>query len=222
MKDAHCLEVERPSSRHETSRTGRSVIPEGEPAPSPKGIGADVRTKQGTVVYLRPINAEDAADLVQFHEHLSPQSVYRRFFFMHPHLSPRETDRFTHVDGVDRVALVVENGERLIAVGRYERLPGTTDAEVAFVVADESQHQGIGSLLLQRLADAALENGITTFVAQTLCENRAMLAVFARSGFPMSCKTKFGTVSIRLLLIPTGVVEGSLPSADPAAGQKQP
>ena len=45
--------------------------------------------------------------MTAFHESLSPRSVYRRFFFAHPHLSPGEVERFTHVDYVDRMAFVV-------------------------------------------------------------------------------------------------------------------
>jgi GNAT superfamily N-acetyltransferase len=156
----------------------------------------------GTSVHLRPIRPDDDARLVAFHERLSPQSVYRRFFFMHPRLSASETERFTHVDYVDRLALVAEQGDRLVAVGRYERIPDTTEAEVAFVVADEFQHQGIGTILLERLADAALKNGIEVFIAETLSENRNMLDVFMRSGFHVTSTTEYGTVSVRFPIQP--------------------
>ena len=125
----------------------------------PSELAGDVETTGGLTVHLRPIRPDDGGRLQEFHERLSPQSVYRRFFFMHLRLSVPETERFTHVDYVDRLALVVEYGGRLVAVGRYERLPDSADAEVAFVVADELQHQGIGTMLLEHLADAALKNG---------------------------------------------------------------
>jgi N-acetylglutamate synthase-like GNAT family acetyltransferase len=128
--------------------------------------------------------------------------VYRRFFSVHPVLSPVEIRRFTHVDYVDRLALVVEEDDRLIAVGRYERLPESSDAEVAFVVADACQHRGIGALLLQHLVVAALKAGITTFVAQTLAENHDMLDVFRHSGFPVVTTTEDGTVGVRFPIAP--------------------
>jgi GNAT superfamily N-acetyltransferase len=149
------------------------------------------------VLHLRPIRPDDGCRLRQFHEHLSAHSVYLRYFFTHPRLSPAEIDRFTHVDYVDRLALIGEDRDRIIAVGRYERLPGTTEAEVAFIVADEAQHQGIGSLLLARLAEAAVANGITVFVAQTLAENRPMINMFLKSGFPVTSHSQYGTVDIR-------------------------
>ena len=162
----------------------------------------DVVTTTGDTLHLRPIRPDDGCQLTEFHEHLSPQSVYRRFFFMHPRLSSAETEKFTHVDYVDRLALVAEQSDHLVAVGRYDRIPGTTDAEVAFVVADDLQHQGIGTILLERLADTAWKEGITAFVAETLSENRDMLEVFMRSGFHVTSSTGFGTVSVRFPIQP--------------------
>lgn len=184
------------------------VDPEDPGAPSdgvdsyPFGLVADVETTTGDTVHLRPIRPDDGFPLTQFHEKLSPQSVYRRFFFMHPRLSSAETEKFTHVDYVDRLALVAEHHDRLVAVGRYERIPGTADAEVAFVVADDLQHQGIGTVLLERLAGAAWKKGITAFVAQTLAENGDMLEVFMRSGFHVTSTTEHGTVNVRFPIQP--------------------
>lgn len=108
-------------------------------------------------MHFRPIRPEDATRLVDFHRHLSAHSVYRRDFFMHPTLSAAEIERFTHVDCIDRLALIVEDGDEFGAVGRYDRGAGPTEAEVAFLVADEYEHQGIGTLILEHLADAGLE-----------------------------------------------------------------
>ena len=76
---------------------------------------------------------------------LTNETTRLRFFIPHPHLTPGEVERFTHVDHHEREALVALDGPDLIAVGRFDRLPGTDDAEVAFVVADGWQGQGVGS-----------------------------------------------------------------------------
>jgi GNAT superfamily N-acetyltransferase len=68
---------------------------------------------------------------------------------------------------------------------------------VAFVVSDEYQHQGIGTVLLEQLVDAALTQGITVLTAQTLAENHAVLAMFRKSGFPVTTTTESETVSVR-------------------------
>jgi GNAT superfamily N-acetyltransferase len=170
--------------------------------PYPAELTCDVATTGGAVVHLRAIRPDDAPSLVEFHSGLSASSVYRRFFSAHPTLSDAEVARFTHVDYVDRLALVASDEDRLIAVARYERRPGTTEAEVAFVVADEYQHHGIGTLLLEHLADAAWNRGIGEFVADTLSENRDMLRVFNDSGFAVRATSEGGISTIRFGIEP--------------------
>jgi GNAT superfamily N-acetyltransferase len=169
-----------------------------------------VRSDGDVCFHLRPIRPDDAIRLVAFHQHLSPRSVYLRFFTFHPVLSKAEVDRFTHVDYRNRLALVAEKGDQLIAVGRFDRRQGATEAEVAFVVADEYQHHGIGSLLLDELAKAARRRGIRTFRAETLCENHAMLDVFRHAGFPVTSEIDFGTVTLRFPIALTPIYEAAL------------
>jgi GNAT superfamily N-acetyltransferase len=163
----------------------------------PSELERKVVLSDSTRCNLRPIRPDDADLLVGFHSHLAPRSTYLRFFTFHPTLSAGEVERFASVDYVDRLALVVEVEGKLIAVGRLDRHVGTSDAEVAFVVADEYQYHGLGSLLLDELAQAARDRGITTFLADTLSENHTMLNVFRHSGFEMSSNTEYGTVTLR-------------------------
>jgi GNAT superfamily N-acetyltransferase len=152
---------------------------------------------------VRPIRPDDGLRLVELHGRLSPRSVYLRFFGGHPTLSEAEVERFTEVDYAGRLALVATVGGQLIAVARYDRSPGTSEAEVAFVVDDAYQHHGVGSELLVELADAALARGVTVFRAETLAENRAMLDVFHHAGFPVKSSIEFGTVTLRFPIAPT-------------------
>jgi len=73
------------------------------------------------------------------------------------------------------------------------RLPGLGET----IVADEFQHHGIGTLLLDELARAARERGVEAFRADTLAENSAMLDVFRHAGFPVSSSIEYGTVTLR-------------------------
>jgi GNAT superfamily N-acetyltransferase len=174
-----------------------------DPVGYPRDLEREV-TGDGDLRYrIRPILPEDAERLVAFHRHLSPHSVYLRFFSVHPELSEAEVVRFTTVDYEDRLALVALDGDRLIGVGRFDRRPGEAEAEVAFVVADEYQHHGIGSLLLDELARAARQRGIETFRADTLAENRPMLDVFHHAGFPVVSSMEYGTVTLRFPIAPT-------------------
>ena len=122
---------------------------------------------------------------------------------MHPELSTAELAHLTRVDYVDRLALVIEDGHRLVAVGRYDQYPFATKAEVAFVVADDYQHQGLGRQLLEHLATAAWDRGITSFTAETMSSNREMLSVFYDSGFPVKTVQEDGDVSVRFSIEPT-------------------
>lgn len=167
------------------------------PAGYPHELERDVAGDGGLYYHLRPIRPDDAPRLVAFHRQLSPHSVYMRFFTFHPTLSDTEVARFTNVDYVDRLALVAMVGDRMVAVGRFDRAPGETEAEVAFVVADEFQHHGIGTLLLDELARAAKDRGVETFRADTLAENSAMLDVFRHAGFPVTSSIEYGTVTLR-------------------------
>jgi acetyl coenzyme A synthetase (ADP forming)-like protein len=178
----------------------------GEPAVTIRGAGPsaypeawefDALLTDGAAVHVRPIRPDDAAGLVALHGRLSPETVYRRFFSPHPVLSAAEVQRFTTVDYRDRFALVALAEGQLVAVARFERLGASSDAEVAFVVEDRYQGRGTGTLLLEHLAAAARERGITRFVAETLSTNTAMLAVFANAGFQVEHTYQGGTVTVR-------------------------
>jgi acyl-CoA synthetase (NDP forming)/GNAT superfamily N-acetyltransferase len=118
-------------------------------------------------------------------------------------LSPRDVQRFTNVDYVDRVALVGMLDDHLVGVARYDRVPGTGEAEVAFVVADEHQGRGIATLLLEHLAAAARERGVTAFFAETLPDNRAMQSVFKQAGWQSRAKFADGIIRVEFAISPT-------------------
>ena len=130
---------------------------------APRHWEADVVAADGGTVHLRPIRPDDADALVAFHAGLSQRTRYLRYFSAYPRIPERDLNRFTHVDHHDRVAFVAVLAGQIIAVGRYERQPGTDEAEVAFVVADAHQGRGIGSVLLEHLAAAARERGLQRF-----------------------------------------------------------
>jgi RimJ/RimL family protein N-acetyltransferase len=169
---------------------------------SPIEAGEGVSLSDGTRVMVRPIAATHAGALLRFHSQLCAQSIQSRYFYPHKDLSPDEIAHLTQVDGVARMAFVVEHDQELIAVGRYDRLDDHGVAEVAFVVADAYQHHGLATMLLQRLAAAARSVGITRFTAEVLAENRAMLSVFHDSGFPIQSKMEWGTVVLTMTIAP--------------------
>ncbi|MFF5293247.1 bifunctional acetate--CoA ligase family protein/GNAT family N-acetyltransferase [Paractinoplanes globisporus] len=165
---------------------------------------ADVLLSDGSAAHLRQIRPEDAPAIVEFHSRMSERTRYLRYFSPYPRIPERDLERFVNVDHHDREAYVVVSGPRIMAVGRYERLGhDSPEAEVAFVVEDAHQGRGIGSVLLEHLADAARENGITRFVAEVLPENGGMLRVFSDFGYQIQRRYADGVVHLEFPIEPT-------------------
>ncbi|HEX4249149.1 MAG TPA: GNAT family N-acetyltransferase [Pseudonocardia sp.] len=152
----------------------------------PRQWEADVVASDGGVVHLRPIRPSDAQALVEFHGRLSPRTRYLRYFGPYPQIPPKDLERFTVVDHHDHVAFVGMLGHEIVAVGRYVRLGESLSAEVAFVVRDDHQGRGLGSILLEHLAAAARESGLRRFEAEVLAENHQMVRVFREAGYQVS------------------------------------
>ena len=150
----------------------------------------------GDTVFIRPLTTDDRPALAEFHKRQSSESIYRRFFSPKPELSQKELLHFTDVDMVDRAALAVESHDEFIAWASYERWPGRNEAEAAFMVGDSHQGAGIATLLLEHLAAIARSNGIERFTAEVLGDNRAMLAVFAKAGWPLQRRFDSGVVDL--------------------------
>jgi acyl-CoA synthetase (NDP forming)/RimJ/RimL family protein N-acetyltransferase len=150
----------------------------------------------GDTVHVRPIRRDDADDLREFHHRQSAESIYRRYFSPKPRLTAAELEHFTNVDLVDRAALVVERHGELIGWASYERWPGRDDADAAFMVDDAHHGKGIATLLLEHLAALARSNGIDRFTAEVMADNRPMLAVFSRAGWPVERHFESGVIDL--------------------------
>jgi acyl-CoA synthetase (NDP forming)/RimJ/RimL family protein N-acetyltransferase len=175
--------------------------PEAQPV-APVEWEADVVLRDGSVAHVRPITPQDGDALRRFHNAQSDESIYLRFFAPLRELSDKDVHRFTHVDYVDRVALVATLAGDIIGVGRYDRITPTS-AEVAFNISDHYQGKGIGSVLLEHLAAIAQELGIHKFTAEVLPQNRKMLMVFKEAGYDLSHHLEDGVVAVSFDIEPT-------------------
>jgi RimJ/RimL family protein N-acetyltransferase len=154
------------------------------------GSSARGLLRDGTPVCIRAIRPDDKERLRIAFKRLSAQSVYRRFFRPITALTPDILRRLTELDFRDHVGLVLtvveEGGERLIAVARFVRVPsGGNSAEVAVTVADEYQHRGAATLLLDQLVRLARCQGIRELVALVLEGNREIVKVLENSKLPL-------------------------------------
>lgn len=156
--------------------------------------------RDGGSITLRALRADDRARLTEHFDRMSPESVYFRFFRVARRLSDKELRAFTEMDFIRNAGLVATIGrgeeERIVGVGRYsvvdESLIPPRRAEVAFSVTDDHQGRGIGTLLLEHLAEIARANGVEEFEADVLGENNRMLKAFASSGFTVMRSVRGG------------------------------
>ncbi|HNS40627.1 MAG TPA: GNAT family N-acetyltransferase, partial [Promineifilum sp.] len=163
--------------------------------PYPTHYVKEFRNKLGEPFTLRPIRPEDEPKMVRFHEKLSEQSVYLRYFRAFKLDQRVEHDRLTRICYVDydrAIVLVVEwtdpetNQQEIVAVARLTRLANPTEAEFAMLVRDDFQRRGVGTQLLQNLLAFGRDEGIKRVVAWMLPENRGMIEISEKLGFTMS------------------------------------
>ncbi len=151
--------------------------------------------RDGASLTLRALRPSDKPLLAQLFARLSPQTIHYRVFGQQGPLTDKqlayltELDFATHV-GLAATVLAPDGVERIVGVGRYIRVDAhgalvatAPRAEVAFTVEDGYQGRGIGTLLLEHLAEIAHSDGVEQIEADVLADNARMLEVFAESGF---------------------------------------
>ena len=142
--------------------------------------------RDGTSVTIRRVRLDDRGSLIDLFRRMSPMSVRHRFFSAKRELLDSDLQYLT--SGSPDVALVATAqrslDDHVLGLGRYVVLPGVPRiAEVAFDVGDPDQGRGLGTLLLEHLAQIARTRDITAFRAEVEADNPQMLEVFRQSGF---------------------------------------
>lgn len=161
---------------------------------------SDVVLRDGSTLHLRLIRPGDRERVAAFYRRLSHESLYFRFFTV-PKLEGEKLDALMAVDYERQFAMVGDLRGRIVAVAGYSRVPGAPDrAEVAFAIADELQGRGVGTRLLERLAEIARAQGFTAFDAYVLGENRRMMDVFLDSGYEVGRRLEGGIFHVALSL----------------------
>ena len=169
-----------------------SDLPELAIRPYPSEYVGRWVTEEGIEVTIRPIRPEDEPLMVKFHEPLSEQSVYMRYFRalnLDQRVQHERLTRICFIDYDREMALVAtrrhpETGEReIIGVGRLSRMRNEREAEFALLISDKFQGQGLGTELLGRLLEYARNEGIEYVMAYMLPENRGMKRIADNLGF---------------------------------------
>ena len=170
------------------------------PEAYPGGLERHVALKNGESILIRPIRPDDEPRLVDLYNRLSRRTAYQRFFTVMRRLPQDWVHYFANVDYRRRLALVAERetvaGVELVGVGRYEPSEDEATGEVALVLEDGYQGQGLGTVLLDAVIQAGTGRGLKRFRAYVLAENRRMLSLLARHTRIIESKTKEGETAL--------------------------
>jgi GNAT superfamily N-acetyltransferase len=165
------------------------------------------RILSGQELLVRPARLTDERALQDLLYGLSDDSTYRRFLCFkrrHPH---EEVQELVNPDYEQSMAMVacVPGTDDVVGVVRYDVVPATQLADVAFVVRDDWQGKGVGTALMKRIREAAQARGLPGFQADVLVTNKPMLDVFHESGLSLTVKARMEGNTYHLeLLFPEG------------------
>ena len=149
----------------------------------------------GTATTIRPIRPEDEPMLVKFHETLSEESVYYRYFSqlkLDQRIAHERLTRMCFNDYDREIALVAEHKDpktgklEILGVGRLSKARGVNEAEFALIISDRWQRQGLGTELLKRLVQIGTDEKLDRICANILSENHGMQLVAKRVGFKLT------------------------------------
>jgi acyl-CoA hydrolase/GNAT superfamily N-acetyltransferase len=172
----------------------QAFIP-GKSGEYPEELEAFKTTNSGLKIHLRPVRISDEPLLKDFFYSLSEGTMHKRFMQAQrsmPHEVLQES--FVVIDYSKEMVIlsILQQDQKEIITGlaQFTTNEGSHTAEVAIVIKDEYQNQGIGTELLIHLTYIAKKQGLLGFSADVLKDNRAMLHLFEKVGFDIERKTK--------------------------------
>ncbi|HEX5556033.1 MAG TPA: GNAT family N-acetyltransferase [Gaiellales bacterium] len=173
----------------------------------------DVILREGSTMRLSQPTLEDRDAIMALIQRLSPTSLYHRYRGF-PVLDERLFAGYLDADGQARGALIGVRGGLVVAMGTYDRLRDPATAEVAFMVDDPLHGRGVGTRLLEQLAEMAAAVGIRRFVAEVSADNERMLEVFKDAGFEISRQIDYATVEVMFPIAATDTFQERVDQRD--------
>ena len=147
---------------------------------------ATPRLSDGRPLWIGPVTPAAKPLIVRGLERISPETSRRRFFTVRYRFSEEELEAMTNLDGHQRFALGAtvrgpDGTVEPVGIARFARLADApTVAEVAILVIDAFQGQGVGRVLLKRLASAAVARGISRFRGIVQPDNKPIIGLLTR------------------------------------------
>lgn len=176
---------------------------EGKAGEYPEELEVFKTTRSGLKILLRPIRINDESLLRNFYYSLSESTVYKRFMSPRRDMPHEKLQQFFVVIDYTKemvmLAVSKHKGQEFITgVGQYRGRTDSHTAEVAVMVHDEYQNQGIGTALLTHLTYIAKKQGLLGFSAEVLKENRVMMHLFEKIGFSIEKESLPDAYTLRL------------------------
>ena len=164
--------------------------------------GRELRTsmllESGQLIAFRSSHPTDWKALKKMLYSLSEVTIYRRFMSHIKRFPFNRIKNFTFIDQRRDVVVVGvlqdSQEEQVVAIGSYNVDAASNRAEIAFLVQDAWQGQGIGTFMIHHLATVARSVGLAGLTAETLPDNRSMQAVLAKCGYAVRTHADEDTV----------------------------
>ncbi len=156
-------------------------------------------SRTGRLVTIRPCTPADAPLIVEMYERLSPRTLRFRYCSGLRISGEVEAARLCGGDPDERTVLLALSEGEVIGVGELGRVSEDC-AEIAIVVRDDCQGEGIGTAMGHELVAAARERGFTRLQAYMLADNRAMRRVIAKLPFSRTWEGGCGELCVTLEL----------------------
>jgi acetyltransferase len=152
----------------------------------PKKYVAARRLKNETRVLLRPIKPEDEGRFNEFLKSLSLESMRFRFFEIIKEMSHETLTRYCNLDYDREIAVVAElqeGNKPIIGAVRLIIEPGGKSGEFAVLVGDNWQGLGLGSKLMNLLAEMGKDMRVDKIYGYVSANNYKMLNMCRKKGF---------------------------------------
>jgi acyl-CoA synthetase (NDP forming)/GNAT superfamily N-acetyltransferase len=164
--------------------------------------GAHALLSDGTTAHIRPALPGDTERVLRLYDEMSAENLRLRFFGLSRTAGVQAAQRLFGRSTPGHRALVAVQDERIIGVAEYDIADDPGTAEISVAVADDFHHRGVGTLLVEHLANAARESGVRTFTADTLASNHLMQQLITDLGLPVERRYEDGEVRVTVVLTP--------------------
>jgi acyl-CoA hydrolase/GNAT superfamily N-acetyltransferase len=153
----------------------------------------ETREIGGELITIRPAKPVDERRIQEHFYTQDKDDIYSRFFQAKTRFVRDDVESMFQIDYVKNLTLLAVVGEfgfgKVVAVGEYLLDPARNIAEIAFSVSKEWQGKGLGKIMMNKLSEAARENGISGLMAYTLPRNQGMIKLF--KSLPYKTKTVY-------------------------------